>query len=70
MKTIDEAIQYAAKNLPERASVIIKIEKDGYAVEIEAFDHDGSSQIIGVSEDSLVDDIITATDAAPDFVSI
>lgn len=67
MKTVDEAIEYAAKNLPSGAIVNIKIERHGYGVELEVFDEDGDSQIIGLSEESMIDDIITATDSVEEY---
>ena len=51
-----------------RNLINIKIEKDGYGVELEVFDSDGCSQILSFNEQSIIDDIVTATDRVPDFL--
>jgi len=61
---LDEAINYAAEKLPKGCFVRISIEKDGYGVEIEVPDIGIRSQIISINGQSIVDDIISGTDAA------
>ena len=64
MKTIDEAINYAAKNLPDDYVINILIEKDGYGVELVTPYEGIRRQVISMSEQSIIDDIIVATDTA------
>lgn len=58
MKTIDEAINYAAKELPENYFIEIRIEKDGYAV----YATNQEGEIIVMGEQSIIDDIVLAVD--------
>lgn len=69
MKTIDEAINYAAGGLPEDYNVNIIIENGGYNVELDAPDIGIRRQIIGMSEQSIIDDIIVATDTAKNMLA-
>ena len=62
MKTIDEAINYAAGNLPENYFVEIRIEKHGYGVHV----INPKGEILCMGEDSIIDDIILGTDKAKD----
>ena len=63
MKTIDEAINYAAGNLPFGYTIDINIENSGYCVHLNL--PDGGSEVI--SEESIIDDIVRATDSAREY---
>ena len=63
MKTIDEAVNYAAGKLPEGCQVVISIENGGYGVELHVDD-----QIISLDQNSIIDGIIVATDEAEDYL--
>ena len=65
MKTIDEAINYAAEHLPIGSQVEIMIEKDGYGVIlITPKKRKGFHMQHSMSEESIIDDIVVATDKA------
>ncbi len=66
-ETIDAAVNHAAKELPVGCKVIISIEKDGYGVEVEIPSGANSTQIMGLGENSIIDDIVVGTDMAKDL---
>jgi len=68
MNTIDAAVNHAAKNLPEGCRIIISIEKDGYGVELAVPAGENTKQIIGMSQESLIDDIVVGTDEAKSYL--
>tara|TARA_R110001599_G_scaffold339851_1_gene559755 strand:+ start:38916 stop:39134 length:219 start_codon:yes stop_codon:yes gene_type:complete len=59
MQTIDEAINYAAGDLPEGCDINIRIESGGWAVELVMDD-----QVFLVEEENIIDSVVAATDQA------
>tara|TARA_R110000737_G_scaffold271423_1_gene278486 strand:- start:1276 stop:1488 length:213 start_codon:yes stop_codon:yes gene_type:complete len=62
MMDINEAIEYAAKNLKGGSRVIITIERHGYGVDLERDISNSSTETIGMIQESIVDDVIHAVD--------
>ena len=60
MKTADEAINYAVGNLPDNYIIEIRVEKSSYGVAI----INPKGEVMCMEENSLIDDIIIATDEA------
>lgn len=69
MKTIDEAINYAAKELPEGCILNIKIEKHGYDVELDVPADDYTLHTISISEGDIIDDILVGVDRAKEYLA-
>jgi hypothetical protein len=59
MKTIDEAINYAAGDLPEECEINIKIENGGWSVELVMDD-----KVFNIDEENILDSVVAATDQA------
>ena len=71
MKTIDEAINYAAGRLPDDHKIEITIENGGYNVVLIAPTPDkprGFYTQHQMSEQSIIDDIIVAADTAHNHI--
>ncbi len=68
MKTLDEAVEYAAEKLPKDCIVNIRVEKHGYGVELEISTDDLCSEVLSVDGDSIAECIVNAVDMAPDYI--
>lgn len=62
MKTIDEAIEYAAENLQEGSRVVISIERHGYGVTFERDISHSLTETLDISEESMIDDVVFAVE--------
>jgi len=64
LESIDKAINFAAEKLPEGCQIIISIENGGYGVEVEIPLSSIKSEVISLSEESIICDIVAATNMA------
>ena len=69
IKTIDQAINYAASKLPEDCQINIMIENGGYGVEVQIPNGPISYEHISMEEGSIIDDIIVGTDTAIETIN-
>ena len=67
MKTLDEAISYAASNLNKGAVLNIQIENGGRSVELVMDRGEVNEQCYPINLDSLFDEIVAGTDESNDL---
>jgi sensor histidine kinase YesM len=63
VKTIDEAIEYAAQHLPTGYTVNISIEKEGWGVTLE-LENDKGWRIDSVDEENIKEAVLSAVNMA------